>query len=73
MPGSRPYEIENMVPFYFAVALRILRERPEHSDRVCDLALYSRATGAFGDRKRRAPAHVRQTRPAHDRRLAAII
>jgi hypothetical protein len=28
MPGSRPYEIENMVPFYFAVALRILRERP---------------------------------------------
>ena len=29
MPGSRPYEIENMVPFYFAVALRILRERPE--------------------------------------------
>ncbi len=29
MPGSRPYEIENMVPFYFAVALRIIRERPE--------------------------------------------
>lgn len=28
MPGSRSYEIENMVPFYFAVALRILRERP---------------------------------------------
>jgi lipid-A-disaccharide synthase len=29
MPGSRTYEIENLVPFYFAVALRILRERPE--------------------------------------------
>lgn len=29
MPGSRPYEVENLVPFYFAVALRILRERPE--------------------------------------------
>lgn len=27
MPGSRAYEIENLVPFYFAVALRILRER----------------------------------------------
>ena len=29
MPGSRAYEIENLVPFFFAVALRILRERPE--------------------------------------------
>jgi hypothetical protein len=29
MPGSRTYEIENLVPFYFAVALRIQRERPE--------------------------------------------
>lgn len=29
MPGSRSYEIENMIPFYFAVALRIARERPE--------------------------------------------
>jgi lipid-A-disaccharide synthase len=29
MPGSRPYEVESLVPFYFAVALRILRERPE--------------------------------------------
>ena len=28
MPGSRRYEVENLVPFYFAVALRILRERP---------------------------------------------
>jgi hypothetical protein len=28
MPGSRSYEIENMVPFYFGVALRMLRERP---------------------------------------------
>jgi hypothetical protein len=28
MPGSRSYEIENLVPFYFTVALRILRERP---------------------------------------------
>ena len=29
MPGSRPYEIENLIPFYFAVALRIRHERPE--------------------------------------------
>jgi hypothetical protein len=29
MPGSRSYEVENLVPFYFAAALRILRERPE--------------------------------------------
>lgn len=29
MPGSRTYEIENLVPFFFAMALRILRERPE--------------------------------------------
>ncbi len=28
MPGSRSYEIENLVPFYFAVALRMLHERP---------------------------------------------
>jgi hypothetical protein len=28
MPGSRSYEIENLIPFYFATALRILRERP---------------------------------------------
>jgi hypothetical protein len=29
MPGSRPYEIENLIPFYFAAALRMLRERPD--------------------------------------------
>jgi lipid-A-disaccharide synthase len=29
MPGSRGYEIENLVPFYFAAALRMLRELPE--------------------------------------------
>lgn len=29
MPGTRPYEVENLVPFYFAVALRIRRERPD--------------------------------------------
>jgi hypothetical protein len=29
MPGSRSYEIENLIPFYFAVALRMLRERPD--------------------------------------------
>ncbi|MBV8197049.1 MAG: hypothetical protein JO263_02855, partial [Candidatus Eremiobacteraeota bacterium] len=28
MPGSRSYEVENLVPFYFAVALQILRARP---------------------------------------------
>jgi hypothetical protein len=29
MPGSRSYEVENLIPFYFTVALRIARERPE--------------------------------------------
>lgn len=28
MPGSRAYEVENLIPFYFAVALRISHERP---------------------------------------------
>jgi len=28
MPGSRPYEVANLVPFYFTAALRMLRERP---------------------------------------------
>jgi hypothetical protein len=28
MPGSRSYEIENLVPFYFAAALRMLGEHP---------------------------------------------
>lgn len=29
MPGSRGYEIENLVPFFFTMALRVLHERPE--------------------------------------------
>lgn len=29
MPGSRAYEVENLVPFYFTSALQIARERPE--------------------------------------------
>jgi hypothetical protein len=29
MPGSRTYEVEHMVPFFFTMALRIARERPE--------------------------------------------
>jgi lipid A disaccharide synthetase len=28
MPGSRPYEVENLIPFYFTTALRIAAERP---------------------------------------------
>ena len=28
MPGSRGYEVENMVPFFFTAALRIVNERP---------------------------------------------
>ncbi len=28
MPGSRDYEVENMIPFFFTMALRIVRERP---------------------------------------------
>lgn len=28
MPGSRGYEVENMIPFFFTMALRIARERP---------------------------------------------
>jgi hypothetical protein len=29
MPGSRSYEVENLVPFFFSVALRMLREQPK--------------------------------------------
>ena len=29
MPGSRAYEVEHLVPFFFTMALRVLRERPE--------------------------------------------
>ena len=29
MPGSRRYEIENLIPFFFTAALRVVRERPE--------------------------------------------
>jgi len=29
MPGSRTYEVENLIPFYFTAALRIAAERPE--------------------------------------------
>jgi hypothetical protein len=29
MPGSRGYEVENLIPFFFTMALRIARERPE--------------------------------------------
>ncbi|MBV8490557.1 MAG: hypothetical protein JO199_08510 [Candidatus Eremiobacteraeota bacterium] len=28
MPGSRAYEVEHLIPFYFTAALRIVRERP---------------------------------------------
>lgn len=28
MPGSRSYEVENMIPFFFTAALRIVTERP---------------------------------------------
>lgn len=28
MPGSRGYEVEHLIPFYFTAALRMLRERP---------------------------------------------
>lgn len=29
MPGSRGYEVENLIPFYFTAAVRALRERPQ--------------------------------------------
>jgi hypothetical protein len=29
MPGSRSYEVENLIPFFFTMALRLMRERPE--------------------------------------------
>jgi hypothetical protein len=29
MPGSRAYELDNLIPFFFSAALRILRERPD--------------------------------------------
>jgi lipid-A-disaccharide synthase len=28
MPGSRPYEVANLIPLFFTAALRIVRERP---------------------------------------------
>lgn len=28
MPGSRPYEVENLIPLFFTAALRMLREHP---------------------------------------------
>lgn len=31
MPGSRPYEIDNLIPFFFSAAMRMLRERPDLS------------------------------------------
>jgi lipid-A-disaccharide synthase len=47
MPGSRSYEVENLIPFYFTAALRIRRERP-------DLPI------AFGISPFTAPAQVRE-------------
>lgn len=29
MPGSRGYEVDNLIPFYFTAAVRMLRERPD--------------------------------------------
>ena len=29
MPGSRSYEVSNLIPFFFTAALRVLRERPQ--------------------------------------------
>jgi hypothetical protein len=29
MPGSRDYEVDNLIPFFFTMALRIRRERPD--------------------------------------------
>ncbi len=29
MPGSRPYEVDNLVPLFFTAALQLARERPE--------------------------------------------
>jgi hypothetical protein len=29
MPGSRRYEVENLIPFFFTAGLRMLRERPD--------------------------------------------
>lgn len=29
MPGSRSYEVDNLIPFYFTAALRVRRERPD--------------------------------------------
>ncbi|MDP9111521.1 MAG: hypothetical protein M3M96_07815, partial [Candidatus Eremiobacteraeota bacterium] len=29
MPGSRGYEVENLIPFFFTMAMRMLRERPD--------------------------------------------
>ena len=59
MPGSRPYEVENLVPFYFAAALRMLRRTAPRCRSPSRFRRSRRAHRSRGDRGRRPPAHVR--------------
>lgn len=43
MPGSRPYELDNLIPFFFAAAVHMLRERPDLSIAVGLTPFTSRA------------------------------
>ncbi len=51
MPGSRTYEVENLIPFFFAVALRVLRDR-----RACRSRLQYRPSRRARTSKRRSRA-----------------
>ena len=33
MPGSRPYEVDNLIPFFFTAALRMVRRRAMLNER----------------------------------------
>ena len=63
MPGSRGYEVENMIPFFFTMALRISRERPDVRiafgiSPFTSLDDVRRAVEAGGDSPRLRPARA---------------
>lgn len=73
MPGSRPYEIENLIPFYFAAALRSAARAPGDSDCLRALAVHVARIRARRDRGRRYSAHVRADRTARHRWRRSVL
>ena len=72
MPGSRGYEVENLIPFYFTTALRIARRAAGDSDRVRVLAVHGVRASSRSDRTRRRPSRLRAARPARRRRRTRV-